>query len=306
MFCILKNENNGDRFRREEKSATGMPRMVYLSHHRKGGVMWTRIGLKTRSKEVFRGNYWKAVLAGLLLSLAIGSYGGSGGGALSGFFNGIVNYEAISNGNARSFEFHAGPGSIPGDMFGMWLVAAGIIFTVVLVIVVIAIVADVFLMNPLEVGIRRFYYTNLHQKAELREIMYGFDHSYKNVVKVMFFRDLYTILWSLLFVIPGIVKSYEYRMIPYLLAEYPDMPMEDAFNISRNMMYGNKWKAFVLDLSFILWVILSSVTFGLVGFFYVDPYMAQTSAALYDAIKIEKNPFPGQNTGGYGNFAGAQ
>ena len=122
----------------------------------------------------------------------------------------------------------------------------------------------------------------------------------------MFFRDLYTFLWSLLFVIPGIVKGYEYRMIPYLLAEYPDMPMEDAFTISRNMMYGNKWKAFVLDLSFILWVLLSGITLGLAGIFYVDPYMAQTNAALYDAIKIEKQPFSGQNPGGYANFADAQ
>lgn len=267
--------------------------------------MWTRIGLKNRSKEVFRGNYWKAVLAGLLLSLVIGgSYSSSGGGALSGFCNGILNYNVVSGRDTDIFGFHAGPGGIPGGMFGAWLMVAGIIFLVALVIAVIAIVADVFLLNPLEVGVRRFFYTNLHQKAELREIMYGFDHSYKNVVKVMFFRDLYTFLWSLLFVIPGIVKGYEYRMIPYLLAEYPDMPMEEAFQISRNMMYGNKWKAFVLDLSFLLWVILSGITFGLVGIFYVDPYMAQTSAALYDAIKIEKNPFAGQNPGGNGSFAG--
>ena len=269
--------------------------------------MWTRIGLKTRAKEVFRGNYWKAVLAGLLLSVAIGgSYSRSGGGASYGFFDGIVNYEAFFNRNSMRFGFHTEPGDISGEMFGAMLMAAGIIFTVVLMIIVLAIVADVFLMNPLEVGIRRFYYTNLHQKAELREIMHGFDHSYKNVVKVMFFRDLYTFLWSLLFVIPGIVKGYEYRMIPYLLAEYPDMPMEDAFTISRNMMYGNKWKAFVLDLSFILWVLLLGITLGLAGIFYVDPYMAQTNAALYDAIKIEKQPFSGQNPGGYANFADAQ
>lgn len=113
----------------------------------------------------------------------------------------------------------------------------------------------------------------------------------------MFFRDLYTFLWSLLFVIPGIVKFYEYRMIPYLLAQYPDMPMEQAFETSRRLMDGNKWKAFVLDLSFILWFLLSGITGGLVGLFYVQPYFEQTSAALYDAITIERPVFGGMGPG---------
>ena len=69
-----------------------------------------------------------------------------------------------------------------------------------------------------------------------------------------------------------------------LLAEYPDMPQEEAFRRSREMMYGNKWKAFVLDLSFIPWLFLSEVTFGLVGIFYVRPYMDATNAELYETL----------------------
>lgn len=61
-----------------------------------------------------------------------------------------------------------------------------------------------------------------------------------NSVKILFFRDLYTILWSLLFIIPGIVKGYEYRMIPYILAEHPDMEMKQAFALSREMMDGQQ------------------------------------------------------------------
>ena len=104
-------------------------------------------------------------------------------------------------------------------------------------------------------------------------------------VNILFFRDLYTVLWSLLFIIPGIVKSYEYRMIPYLLAEHPDMPMDVAFSESRRMMHGNKWHAFVLDLSFILWFAVTAVTCGIAGVFYVMPYINATNAELYVALK---------------------
>lgn len=101
----------------------------------------------------------------------------------------------------------------------------------------------------------------------------------------MFLMNLYTALWSVLFIIPGIVKSYEYRMIPYLLAEKPEMDKTEAFKTSKSMMDGNKWNAFVLDLSFILWDILGIITLGLVEVFWVGPYKLLTGAALYDALK---------------------
>ncbi len=68
-----------------------------------------------------------------------------------------------------------------------------------------------------------------------------------------FGRDLYTVLWTLCLIIPGIVKSYEYKMIPYILAENPRILRKRAFEISKNMMDGEKWNAFVIDLSFIGW-----------------------------------------------------
>ena len=108
----------------------------------------------------------------------------------------------------------------------------------------------------------------------------------------MFFRDLFTFLWTLLFIIPGIIKSYEYKMVPYLLAEYPDMDRKEVFARSRDMMYGQKWNTFVLDLSFIPWNILSTITFGLVGLFYVSPYQDATYAELYDTLATG---MPGNN-----------
>ena len=280
--------------------------------------MWTRKELKDRAKGLIRLNYWKAVLVAIVLSFVVGGVSSSGSGAsalpaISGMQSaGMVSsgtydrmnriehmddldlYEALERGGDISQipEMWEDAGSQNGSVpMVVALAATGMIAFLVLVAMAIAIVIDVLILNPLEVGVRRFFSVNMFEKAQIRELAYGFDHSYKNVIHVMFFRDLHTFLWTLLFIIPGIVKSYEYRMIPYLLAEYPDMPKEDAFAISKQMMTGNKWKTFVLDLSFILWFIGSAFTLGLLGLFYGNPYYAQTGAVLYDALKAEKQPF---------------
>ena len=112
------------------------------------------------------------------------------------------------------------------------------------------------------------------------------DHNnYLEIVKTMFLRDIFTFLWTLLFIIPGIVKAYEYRMIPYLLADDPTMTKDRAFAESRAMMRGNKWRAFVLDLSFLGWHILSVFTLGILELFYVAPYEFMADAALYESLR---------------------
>lgn len=77
-------------------------------------------------------------------------------------------------------------------------------------------------------------------------------------------------------------------MIPYLLADHPEMSKDEAFAASKAMMDGNKWDAFVLDLSFILWNLLNIFTIGLLGLFWVAPYTMLTDAALYDALRTDK------------------
>ena len=103
----------------------------------------------------------------------------------------------------------------------------------------------------------------------------------------MFLRNLYTALWLLVFIIPGVIKAYEYRMIPYILSDCPDISRQEAFRISKEMMMGNKMNAFVLDLSFFGWIILTVITCGIAGVFYVNPYIAATDAELFIAIREE-------------------
>lgn len=167
---------------------------------------------------------------------------------------------------------------------------AGIVVVALLVVVLVAAVIGVFISafvyNPLEVGTNRFFVKNLNEAAEVKEVAFAFDHSYMNVVKILFIRNMCIFGWSLLFVIPGIVKAYEYMMIPYLLAENPSMSKEQAFALSKQMMTGNKWNAFILELSFIGWDFLSALTVGILNIFYVQPYKSLTYAALYEELSL--------------------
>lgn len=155
---------------------------------------------------------------------------------------------------------------------------------VVLVIFVLAAAALILMGLPIQVGCQRFFFQNLREPGRVQDVLWAFDNHYRNIVKVMFLRDIKIMLWSLLLVVPGIIKTYEYRMIPYILAETPDMPSKQVFIRTKQLMTGNKWRAFVLDLSFLGWQVLGACTLGLLSIFYVAPYRNSTFAALYEAL----------------------
>ena len=96
--------------------------------------------------------------------------------------------------------------------------------------------------------------------------------------------SVYTFLWSLLFIIPGIVKSYSYAMTPYILLDRPELSPTEAIEESGKMMDGHKMDLFILDLSFIGWILLSVLTCGAL-LFYVEPYMMASRSAFYLEIK---------------------
>lgn len=87
--------------------------------------------------------------------------------------------------------------------------------------------------------------------------------------------------------IGAIIVNYMYSMVPYLLHDYPELTPREAMKISREMMSGQKWNLFVLDLTFIGWILLSILTAG-IGMIFVEPYMSTTRAAYYEDLKSEK------------------
>ena len=119
--------------------------------------------------------------------------------------------------------------------------------------------------------------------VEIGTLFKGFNYMGKAIalfLMVMFF----TMLWSLLFVIPGIIKAYSYSMAFYILAENPEMSAREALNESKEITKGHKLDLFVLELSFILWGLLAAVTFG-IAYVYVLPYMQLTYVNFYHNIK---------------------
>ena len=119
----------------------------------------------------------------------------------------------------------------------------------------------------------------------------GLVEGYKRTgacIALALLTQIFVMLWSLLLIIPGVIKSLSYSMAFFVLAENPEMSGMEALNESKTIMKGHKWELFVLSLSFILWILLGVVTFGL-AFIYVLPYMRVTMANFYNSIKPSYN-----------------
>ena len=130
----------------------------------------------------------------------------------------------------------------------------------------------------------RIYLMLLDDKTpEIKDAFSGFD-DFWSAFKVTFLVSLFTFLWSLLFVIPGIVKSISYSMSMYILAENKGKGALECINESKEMTNGHKWELFVLALSFIGWGILCSITFG-IAMIWVLPYMNATFTNAYESLK---------------------
>ncbi|QIU94239.1 DUF975 family protein [Bacteroides faecium] len=114
----------------------------------------------------------------------------------------------------------------------------------------------------------------------------GFQ-DYSRIFVTKLLQGIYTALWMLLLVVPGVIKYYSYAMTDYILKEEPEMKNNAAIEKSMAMMENNKMKLFLLDLSFIGWALLCIVTFG-IGFLFLQPYMQVSRAAFYEDLKAQQ------------------
>lgn len=126
------------------------------------------------------------------------------------------------------------------------------------------------------------YYTDLilYNRADSVGVLFDRFDIFIKAVGLELFMNLFVMLWSLLFIIPGIVASYRYSLAPYLMAEHPEMGIREAVNMSKQLMSGHKCRLFSLNLSFIGWAILCIFTLG-IGNLWLNPYMAAAKAAFY-------------------------
>lgn len=229
--------------------------------------MWDRKIIKGRGKAAFKANYWSSVLAAFIMGLfATGATISSR--STFGGTTGEVTVESTSN-------------LTPEQVAGI----TAIVVSALSILAVIAFVVHTFVANPVEVGGRRFFKKNAtDQTTSPATIMEGFQN-YGHVVVTLLMRDVFVMLWSLLLVIPGIMKAYSYRMVPYIVKDNPELSPQETLALSAKMMSGNRWQAFVMDLSFFGWILLGVFTLNLVNIFWTSPYMSASDAELYLELK---------------------
>ena len=149
-------------------------------------------------------------------------------------------------------------------------------------------IAPMIVAGPMAVGTAVYLLNvvyNRKDKNNLVTLFLSFKNGKTYVAYIL--QSVYVFLWSLLFVVPGIVKSYSYSLTYYIMAENPDMTANEAITESRRLMDGYKMKMFLLDLSFIGWMIVGCLTCG-IAMIWVGPYMSAAKAELYKEIKASK------------------
>ena len=125
------------------------------------------------------------------------------------------------------------------------------------------------------------------ESVDLENLFDGFRGGrYTRVFCALFLVNLFTFLWALLLIIPGIMKAFSYALTPYILLDEPELTAKQAITRSCEIMQGRRWKLFCLYLNFIGWGILSLLTFG-IGFLWLVPYMNASVAAFYEDARAE-------------------
>lgn len=236
--------------------------------------MWTRELLKNRAKAVLKISYWNAFVVSLVLAII----GGSDNSSID-----INNFNwSFGNKTPRS-----GFNPFSENITSIFPFLLLITFIAAITIFVFVFAFRILLGYPIEVGGRRYFVQSAQNNINLNYLGYGFGFGrYFNIIKTMLWRSIVTFLWFLLLIIPGIIKTYAYRMVPYILSDNPNIDYKRALELSDKMTDGEKLDMWILDLSFIGWYLLGTLLF-LVGVLFVMPYENATKAELY--LELRQN-----------------
>lgn len=295
---------------------------------------WTRAELKSQAKVVLKKHYLKLLLVSLVLLIAgagsgINSRSGSNNSknvlsnlitnkSYSDSFTRTKNYVKSHNISVtRDIDISFDDGvslNLSGRRYSLTspsyygvsailqsvlklavsIVVALVIFAVIFIF---SFVVKIFILFPLEVGGRKtIINTDADNPPNLSLIKTPFTGGYyPNMVKTGFLMNIKILLGTLMFIIPGIIRSYEYTFVPYILADNPGIDSKHALDISKRMTYGHKFNIFKLQLSFIGWNILATMLLSGLGNILVLPYVNTTMAQLY--LKLRDNAASVETTG---------
>ncbi len=223
------------------------------------------------ARESLKGRWLKAGAVGLLASFlgaALGTSTGSGSGSAGGSSSSIGGGDALAS-------IGSGP-NIPPMLVAI-LMGVGLLFLLWAIVVLV-------IGGATTLGYAK-YNLNLvdDQNPKLKDIFSQYDRLGTGF-GMQFFRGLFVFLWSLLFVIPGIIASYSYYMTPFVLCERPDMTAREAIRESKELMRGNKWRLFCLEFSFIGWELLAIGIIWVVIMLVMTPMIFAGNAGLESII----------------------
>ncbi len=173
--------------------------------------------------------------------------------------------------------------------WGASLVALIIYSALISVATIIPVIGNIIVIGPLTFGLLFIYYNaSKGEKIDLWNLFKGFETSFGDTFLAELLVTIYTVLWTLLFIIPGIIKSYAYSMTIYLQVREPGLGAQDAIKKSIEYMKGYKMKKFLLDLSFLGWDILEVLTFGIL-MIYVEPWKMHAKTEFFNQVYDEHN-----------------
>lgn len=231
---------------------------------------------RQRAREALNGNWAKGVGVGLLAAL-LGA--GTTSAVIGGGNGGRDNSSGVGVNSVADLE-----GVIPVEFHIAVLAIISIIGFAAIVFAILHFVVG----GAVTLGYVKFNLNLVdHKPATVADLFSEFYRLGAGFV-MQLLRVVYTVLWSLLFVIPGIYASYGYAMTPYILMENKEMTANEAIRASKELMNGNRFRLFCLEISFIGWALLAVFLTAGIGFLWLVPYMEASFAAFYREIKAEK------------------
>ena len=228
------------------------------------------------ARNVLTNKWFIAVAVGLVASI------------LGGISGGGPEFKVNIDGSNISMNFNVAGQTIKsiGTNGGVDSEVGAFILASLPIIIIASLIAAVIyfaLGSFIGVGYAKFNLNLVDKKNAAFETLFEYFSYWKTTTIARLLRALYVFLWSLLFIIPGIVAGFSYAMTDYILAEDPELTADEAISQSKSIMMGNKWRFFCLQFSFIGWDILATLAFG-IGHLWLTPYKQAAYAAFYREV----------------------
>lgn len=227
--------------------------------------------LRRTARFSLKGKWGVAVLAGFLASLL-----GATGSSIDIDYKTSENSTQISNSSGQPIDVNSLSEYIDPEL-------AATIVSVIGIIALFSTLIALLIGSVVEIGYSKFNIDLIDAHDSKVGTLFSFFSIWGKAVWSRILRFIFTFLWALLLFIPGIIASYSYAMTSYILAEQPELSAREAITQSKNMMRGNRWRLFCLQMSFLGWAILCVFTLG-IGSLWLIPYTNAATAAFYREV----------------------